>query len=49
MRHSQSYKPESIANAKSEIQIVDTLESFKALINIGITAGMPQINRTLLT
>jgi len=48
MHHSGSTKPGSIANVQMEIQIVDTHESFKTLIDIGFSAIMPQFNRTLL-
>jgi len=41
-------KPESIANAQSEIQIVDTLSPFKTRIVIGFADGASQFNRTLV-
>jgi hypothetical protein len=48
MRHSRLAKPGSIANVQIEIQIVDTHESFKTSIDIGLAASMTQFNRTLL-
>jgi len=48
MRHPRSSKPESIANAQSEIQIVDTHESIETRISIGLAAALLQINRTLV-
>ncbi|MGA7948592.1 MAG: hypothetical protein WCA45_00310, partial [Thiobacillaceae bacterium] len=41
-------KPESIANAQSRIQIVDTPCSFKTSTSTGFAAGDAQLNRTLL-
>jgi adenylate kinase len=38
MRHSQPDKAESVANLKSQIQIVDTHESLKTPVNIGFPA-----------
>jgi len=49
MRHPRSSKPESIANAQSEIQIVDTHESIETRISIGLAAALLQINRTLVS
>jgi hypothetical protein len=49
MRHSRLAKPGSIANVQIEIQIVDTHESLKTVINNGFTASKTQFNRTLLT
>jgi hypothetical protein len=49
MLHPRLAKPESIANAQSEIQIVDTRFSCKTRISTGFTAGTPQLNRTPLT
>src|SRR3989338_7068935 len=46
--HSRFAKPGMIANAQSEIQIVDTHESLETLINIDVAAGTSQFNRTLL-
>jgi hypothetical protein len=37
-----------IANAQYEIQIVDTHGSLETLIDIGVAAGTPQFNRTLV-
>lgn len=37
-----------IANAQSEIQIVDTHESLETLINVDVAAGTAQFNRTLV-
>jgi hypothetical protein len=48
MLHPRLAKPESIANAQSEIQIVDTRFSCKTRIRTGFTAGTPQLNRTPL-
>jgi hypothetical protein len=48
MLHPRLAKPESIANAQSEIQIVDTRFSCKTRISTGFTAGTPQLNRTPL-
>jgi hypothetical protein len=48
MRHSQPDKAGSVANTKSQIQIVDTHESLKTLVNIGFPASDTQFNRTLL-
>jgi hypothetical protein len=48
MRHSWLDKAESVANTKSQIQIVDTHESLKTPVNIGIPASESQFNRTLL-
>jgi hypothetical protein len=49
MRHSRLDKAKNAANSKSEIQIVDTHESLKTLINIGFPASESRFNRTLLT
>jgi hypothetical protein len=49
MLHPRLAKPESIANAQSEIQIVDTRFSCKTRISTGFTAGTPQLNRTPLS
>jgi hypothetical protein len=38
MHLSRAVKPESIANMKNEIQIVDTHESLETRINIGFAA-----------
>jgi len=38
MRHPKFSKPGMIANAQSEIQIVDTHKSLKTLINIDFSA-----------
>jgi hypothetical protein len=38
MRHPGSFKPASIANRQSEIQIVDTHESLETRISIGLAA-----------
>ena len=48
MCHPGSLKPESIANQRSEIQIVDTQESLETRISTDFTACWHQINRTLL-
>jgi hypothetical protein len=48
MRHSGSFKPASIANRRSEIQIVDTHESLETRVSIGFAARWHQMNRTLL-
>jgi hypothetical protein len=48
MQHSQLGKAESVANTKSQIQIVDTHESLKNPVNIGFPASDTQFNRTLL-
>jgi hypothetical protein len=48
MRHSGLFKPASIANEQSEIQIVDTHESLETRVSIGFAAHQRQINRTLL-
>ena len=48
MIHPKLSKPGMIANAYSEIQIVDTHESLETLINIDIAVGMTQFNRTLV-
>jgi hypothetical protein len=37
-----------IANAQSEIQIVDTHESLETLINVDAATGTSQFNRTLV-
>jgi hypothetical protein len=39
MRHSGSLKPASIANRRSEIQIVDTHESLETRVSTGFAAG----------
>jgi hypothetical protein len=49
MRYPRSFKPESIANVDSQIQIVDTPKSFDTRINTGSQADSPEINRTLVT
>jgi hypothetical protein len=41
MRHLRSFKPESIANVESKIQIVDTLTSSKTRFHIGFPARSP--------
>jgi hypothetical protein len=38
MHHPGSFKPESIANEQSEIQIVDTHESLEIRVSIGFAA-----------
>jgi len=48
MLHPRFTKPESIANAQSKIQIVDTHLSFKTTIDIDFPAYMAQFNRTLV-
>jgi hypothetical protein len=48
MLHPRLAKPESIANAQSEIQIVDTHFSLKTRINTGFAAGTTELNRTPL-
>ena len=48
MRHPRLGKAESVANTKSQIQIVDTHESLKTLVNSGFPASESQFNRTLL-
>jgi len=48
MRHPGSFKPASIANEQSEIQIVDTHESPETRVSIGFAASWHEINRTLL-
>jgi len=48
MLHPRLAKPESIANAQFEIQIVDTHLSLKTRIGNGFAAGTSQLNRTLL-
>ncbi len=48
IRHSRIIKSERIANADSEIQIVDTHESFKTLFHTDFFARSIQINRTLV-
>src|SRR3990167_4454740 len=48
MRHPRFFKPESIANVQTEIQIVDTHESLETPVVIGFEALSHQINRTLL-
>jgi hypothetical protein len=48
MLHPRLAKPESIANAQCEIQIVDTRFSFKTRISTGFAAGTTQLNRTPL-
>jgi len=37
-----------IANAQSEIQIVDTHEALETLINVDVAADTSQFNRTLV-
>lgn len=49
MRHLRLFKPESIANVQTEIQIVDTHESLETRIVIGLHAFGHHLNRTLLT
>ena len=44
----ESRQPESIANERNEIQIVDTHEPSETRVNIGFAAGWHQISRTLL-
>ena len=44
----RSFKPERIANVEFQIQIVDTYDSLKTRVNIGLAAFLPQLNRTLL-
>jgi len=39
MRHPESFKPASIANRQSEIQIVDTHEALETRVSIGFAAG----------
>jgi hypothetical protein len=39
MRHPGLFKPGSIANRQSEIQIVDTHESLETRISLGFAAG----------
>jgi hypothetical protein len=48
MRHPGSFKPASIANRQSELQIVDTHESPETRVSIGFAAGWLQMNRTVL-
>jgi len=48
MHHPRSFKPESIANVQSEIQIVDTHKTLETRVNIGFPADALQLNRTLL-
>src|ERR1700730_12785792 len=48
MRYPRSPKPERIANAEFEIQIVDTREVLEPRVNRRSAACRPQINRTLL-
>ncbi len=48
MRHPESFKPASIANEQSEIQIVDTHESLETRVSIGFAASWHQMSRTLL-
>ncbi|KAF0204941.1 MAG: hypothetical protein FD173_1387, partial [Gallionellaceae bacterium] len=40
--------PGMIANAQSEIQIVDTHESLEPLVNTDVAVGTTKLNRTLL-
>jgi len=47
MLHPRLAKPESIVNAQSEIQIVDTPCLFKTRINTGFAADTTQLNRNL--
>jgi len=49
MRHPGSFKPASVANRQSEIQIVDTHESLETLVSAGFAADRHQLNRTLLS
>src|ERR1019366_9743372 len=46
MRYPGSFRPASIANRRSEIQIVDTHESLKTRAGIGFPAFQPRFNRT---
>src|ERR1019366_7550024 len=46
MRYPGSFRPASIANRRSEIQIVDTHESLKTRADIGFPACQPRFNRT---
>jgi hypothetical protein len=48
MRHPRLFKPESIANVKIEIQIVDTHETLDTPVFIGLQAFGHHLNRTLL-
>jgi hypothetical protein len=48
MRHSGSFRPESIANEQSAIQIVDTQKSLETRVSIGFAARWHRMNRTLL-
>ena len=48
MRHPRLFKPESIANVQTEIQIVDTPETLESRIVIGFQAFDHHLNRTLL-
>ena len=48
MRHPESFKPASIADEPSEIQIVDTHETLETRISISFAAHWHQMNRTLL-
>jgi hypothetical protein len=49
MHHPRLFKPESIANAQIEMQIVDTHESLETRIVIGLQAFGHPLNRTLMT
>jgi hypothetical protein len=49
MRYPRLPKPERIANAEFEIQIVDTHEAAETPVNRRYPARRTQINRTLLT
>jgi len=48
MLHPRFYKPGMIANAQSEIQIVDTHESLETIVSIDVAVGTTELNRTLL-
>src|ERR1035437_6579537 len=48
MRHSGSFKPESIANLHHKIQIVDTPKALDAYVNNHLQPDRRQINRTPL-
>ena len=48
IRYPRLFKPESIAHAQTEIQIVDTHELLETRVVIGLQAFDHQLNRTLL-
>jgi len=48
MRHPESFKPASIANKPSEIQIVDTHDTLGIRVSIDFAASSHQLNRTLV-